>query len=43
MTRLLIIDDEPKMTDILQRVLRREGYEIKLRAGLMACTEPLKK
>ena len=28
MTRLLIIDDEPKMTDILQRVLRREGYEI---------------
>lgn len=28
MTRLLIIDDEPKMTDILQRVLKREGYEI---------------
>ena len=27
-TRILIIDDEPKMTGILKRVLAREGYEV---------------
>ena len=34
--RILIIDDEKKMGDILKRALKREGYDVK------AVTDPLK-
>jgi CheY-like chemotaxis protein len=41
MTRVLVIDDEPDVCDVLRRVLERRGYEVSTAAdgtaGLEAC------